>query len=124
MERANQRAKETQRLLDSTVGDLTATRSMYAAGVQESDKLLEQTCVALDTLIEFILLNHGEIPAKLADIIAARQEARIARAAPQFDVITKGVQPDDVALVTSLPITKARKLSAEDLEALLNGREW
>lgn len=39
--------------------------------------------VAFDTLIEFILMNHGVIPAKLAEVIAERQEQRIIASLPK-----------------------------------------
>ena len=95
-DRAQLNARTAKDELDKAVADLAESRRAHKQSSAEADEQLKTICVAFDTLIEFILLNHGEIPEKLVEIIAARQEQRIVASLPKADFINQGVQEDDV----------------------------
>jgi hypothetical protein len=78
-----------------------------------AEKTFEELRQTMDTLIEFIVLNHGDIPETLMEIIAARQEQRIAKS-------LKGGMSDEEKtreLVMSSPTFK----SAQDGQILRMG---
>lgn len=89
LQRAQQREKEAEeraRQLSLQLDDLKAT---WRKGAEQADEQLTQTLKIVDTLIEFIVLNHGDLPEKLVDIVAARQEVRIAKSLPGVEAETE-----------------------------------
>lgn len=99
LERAQQREQEQERRANKALQDLADERIAHRHSKELADAQLDELCVTLDTLIEFILLNHGEIPSKLAEIIAARQEQRIERALPQGSFVDEGVKEGNTLVV-------------------------
>lgn len=81
--RAQQRDREAKAELEKAISDLAEAKRAYKQSSDEVDQQLEELCVAFDTLVEFIVLNHGDIPEKLIEIIAARQEQRITASLPK-----------------------------------------
>jgi len=96
LQRAQQREKDAQTWARKAEQDLVDARALHKKSADEADEQLKTLCVAFDTLVEFILLNHGEIPEKLVEIIAARQEQRIETSLPKADFVHQGVQESDV----------------------------
>lgn len=123
-DRAQLRGNAAQEELNIAVANLAEARRAHKQSDDEADKQLKTLCVAFDTLIEFIVLNHGELPDKLVEIIAARQEQRIEASMPKADFIKQGVQDgDDVTVKITKYIPGAARQSAQ-LPALVKEGSW